>query len=183
MVAPYPTPTTIRSKVSLIVVSVEGVLTDEGPADVGGLINCVSSGRGRTLYSLLRDTGNVMLLSSETNRESAKAWLGREGFRKYAEVRCHPVDSPHDVSAWKVHVVRDLVAVGYSIAFYIDSDPAAVRSMTADGVDSLLLASSAVVPGEDYRDEPYRPWYALTETIEQQSLVRASRFSKLDEGP
>ena len=162
-----------------IVVSIEGVLTDSPHG--ANLLSCESSGDGRTLYRMFRDTARVLLLSSDPSKERVKAWLARERLSRYADVHCYPPDSMFSYPEWKVQHVNDLMGVGHHIAFYVDSDPEAVRKALEAGVGALLVAYPGVIPGRSTHEHSYSPWYDLVDSIEQQNLLRASKGLEEDD--
>jgi len=155
-----------------LVINIEGVLTENSPET--NLLSYESSGSGRVLYSLMRDSGRIILLSLDHSKNRVQAWLARERFSRYADVHCYPPDSMLSPAEWRVQHLKDLIGIGHHISFYIDSDPKAVGMALEAGVDALLLATTGVVPGSD-RDKRYSPWYDLVDTIEQQSMLRATR--------
>lgn len=129
----------------------------------------------------LRDASRVLLLSSDPAKDRVKAWLARERFSRYADVHCYPPDSMLSYAEWKVQHVKELIGVGHHIAFYIDSDPAAVQDALEAGVGALLVAYPGVVPGRSAHDHSYSPWYDLVDSIEQQNLLRAAKGVEVDD--
>jgi len=119
-----------------IVLSVEGVLTDSGPNT--DIMNCDASKSGRILYTMIKNSSRVLLISNENNVAKVKGWLARERFTKYADVHCYPAVSPLTHAQWKVQHVKDLMGVGHHIEFFIDSEPDTIKMAIEAGVTGML---------------------------------------------
>jgi hypothetical protein len=155
-----------------VIMSIEGVLT-EGSTDTNSL-NYESSVVGRSLFHSLRPGSRVILLSQDHSKDRVRSWLSRENIVKYSDLICRPLDCPLEPDKWRIQKVKDLIGIGFHIAFFIDSDPHVISSALDAGVCGLLFASSATVPGRNDKSFKYTPWYDLVETIERHSLIRAS---------
>lgn len=158
---------------STIVLSIEGVLTDSGPNT--DIMYCDASKSGRILYTMLKDSSRVLLVSSEPNVDKVKGWLARERFTRYADLHCYPIVSPLTPPQWKVQHIKDLMGVGHHIEFFIDSDPDTIKMAVEAGVTGVLIAYSGAIPGRIEKDQTYSSWYDLVDTIEAHSALRASR--------
>lgn len=156
-----------------LVMSIEGVLTDNPPDS--NILTYESTGSGKVLYTLLRDTGRIVLLSTDHSKERVQAWLARERFTRYADVHCYPRDSILSPAEWRAQHIKDLMGIGHHISFYIDSDPKTLGMVMESGVDCLLVACPAVSQGFKEKDQGYSPWYDLVETIEKQNTLRAAK--------
>lgn len=162
-----------------IVLSVEGVIANAPISD--NLLLCESNRDGRVLYTMLRDSARILILSSDPSKDRVKAWLARERLTRYADVHCYPPDSMLSYAEWKIQHVNDLIGVGHHIAFYIDSDPEAVRNALEAGVGAILVAYPGVVPGRSTHEHSYSPWYDLVDSIEQQNLLRATKGTEVEQ--
>jgi len=83
--------------------------------------------------------------------------------------------------AWRIQHLKDMMGVGHYISFYVDNDPATVGRALEAGINALLVAQAGDVPGKPERDQAYSPWYDLVDTIEKQSLIKATRGIEDDE--
>lgn len=157
-----------------IAMSIDGVLTTENSNE--NILNTEASNAGKVLYSALRDSSRLLLLSNDSSKDRVKAWLARERFTRYADVHCYPLDTNMTYAEWRVKHIKDLIGVGHSISFFIDADPEAIGKALEVGVNALLVAFPGVIPGRMDKEHEYSPWYSLVDTIEKQSMLRASRF-------
>jgi hypothetical protein len=158
---------------AIIVMNVEGVLTDS-PPNVN-ILTYEACGSGRVLYNMLRDSSRIVLLSLDHSKERVQAWMARERMTRYADIHCYPTDSILSPSEWRVQHLKDMIGIGHHISFYIDSDPATVGNALGAGINAILVAQAGDVPGKNEKGQAYSPWYDLVETIEQQSLIKAAR--------
>ena len=158
---------------AIVVMNVEGVLTDSPPN--ANILTYESCGSGRVLYNMFRDSSRLVLLSLDHSKERVQAWLARERLTRYADVHCYPPGSDISPAEWRIKHLNDMIGIGHHISFYIDSDPATVGRALECGVNSLLVAQAGDVPGKSEKEQAYSPWYDLVETIEQQSMIKAAR--------
>jgi hypothetical protein len=157
-----------------IAMSIDGVLTTENGNE--NILNTESSNAGKVLYSALKETSRLLLLSNDPSKDRVKSWLARERFTRYADVHCYPIDTNMTYAEWRVKHIKDMIGIGHNISFFIDADPEAVGKALEAGVNSMLVAFPGVIPGRMDKEYEYSPWYSLVDTIEQQSMLRASRF-------
>jgi hypothetical protein len=153
----------------VIIIAIEGVLAEPGPA---WALRAATLFSGRQIYNAFLTDHRIVLLSSEPDPERYRSWLLKEHFRHFSEVHAIPADSPDTVQNWKVQKVRELSAG--PIMFYVDSDPAVISRVVADGVPTLLAVNPATFPGKGSGGR-YTPWDELVGTIEEQNLIRAIR--------
>jgi hypothetical protein len=66
-------------------------------------------------------------------------------------------------ASWKVSAVRDCLATGWYIGFYLDVDPTVVREVYAMGVSSLLLSHHLLRPAWLPTNGPPRAWEELVQ--------------------
>lgn len=157
----------------LVVVSIEGVLTSNPPT--GNSLNYEAAVMGRSFYDMIRDGGRLLLLSSDRSKDRTKAWLMREHFSKYSDLHCYPADELRTYSEWKAQHVLDLMGIGHHVSLYIDSDIKAVGKVLEGGVATLLMTYPTARPGRHASDQAYSPWYDLVDSIEQESVLKASK--------
>lgn len=146
---------------SVVVMDVEGVLSEE--AD---LRRSPPTKWGKPLYEALRAQFRLILLTS-SDRELAEYWLKREGFTGRAGLQAWPdKGKAHAYPQWKVLQVKDFLAEGWEIAFFVDADPATSQAAGALGVRTMLVSYPPIGFHTDFGGPP-RSWDEVVDTIEQ----------------
>ena len=158
----------------VVIISVEGFLT-EGT----DLRNSPPIQSSRILFDTLKATYQVVFLSTEPDQVLVRSWLKKEHFLKYATVFCRPASSILTPVDWKMAQVRELQADGWSIAYFMDTDPQAVEAAFLEGLPSLLMASPHYARPEWRPDTTHavRPWDTLVSTLEKENLLRVQEVS------
>jgi hypothetical protein len=166
---------------SIVVMAIEGVLTDAAPRE-NNLLLADSSTQGKELYQIFRDGARLLMLSEDPEKDRAKAWMARERFSRYADIHCYPVDSMLSPALWRVQHIKDLMGIGHHISFFVDSDPTAVGMVLEAGVGAMLVVRPGDTPGKRGSDMDYQSWQDLVDTIEAQNMLRAMKTVEATDG-
>lgn len=155
----------------ITVVCIDGVLSEENLP----LLQAGPTITGKRIYEYLRGANSaIVLLTPNRNSEGVKAWLMREGFGEYIRLLTRE-ESSAEPGEWKVEALKDLIAAGQHIAFYVDSDPLVTGPIASLGIPYLLVVHPWGKPGRmDSLELPYKTWGALVDTIEEESLRQAA---------
>lgn len=154
-----------------VIFSLESVLTaGANPSITQG----ESVAAGRLLYDSLKSQYRVVILSEYPDVEAVRGWLIRERVTQFAFVHTYDRGSGLSPEAWKVAKVKELQAQGHHIGFYVDGNPNTVAEVMELGINGVLVAYSAKVPGAYGRDRAITPWYDLVSTIEEHAMIRAT---------
>lgn len=164
-----------------VVVSIDGVMSQRPPQH--SILDFEATPSGRVLFSMIKNSARVLYLSNDPNEERVRSWLVRERLAPFNNLYCYPEESPVSPDEWQVEQVRALLSAGHHLSFYIGGNPQIVRSVLAQGVDAVLVATTAVVPGDSpYVQGQYTPWYDLVETIDERELLRSEKAVRDDDG-
>jgi hypothetical protein len=141
------------------VVTIEGVL-----ADGQDLRNSPPTKWAKPLYDGMRSQFNLVLLTS-ADHEIARWWLRREALASYSQVLCWK-DGVFNYPAWRIDQMRQILADGWEVAFYLDSNPDVLSAVGELGVITLAVsypgmhvgwrASSSTAP---------RAWSEVVDTV------------------
>jgi hypothetical protein len=119
---------------------------------------------GKPLYDSLRSQFRVLLLSSH-DRQITKFWLRKEGFVGMSALMCHR--GIEDYESWKVSTVRDALADGWEVAFYLDKSQPTLGHVFALGVRTLAVSYPPIRPSWSERDlGPPREWSSVVAKVE-----------------
>lgn len=129
----------------IAIINVEHVLAH------GGDLRSIASYRGASvLYEALASQYQVLAFTM-ANEEIARWWLKRERMPRWANV--YAADAieqqmtPGDYHEWQVMQVRAILAAGWEIAFYIDSELGAHERIHKMGVNTLVIHRNQIIPG------------------------------------
>ena len=120
----------------------------------------------RPLYEALRQ-GYQLVGLTQSPPEICRWWLRREHMSEWAQILHHDPDSWPDYSDWKVQQVRDHLADGWEIAFYLDNDWRALEQVHDLGVTTMRIDHAVVRPGwRDPETTAPRAWADVASTVE-----------------
>lgn len=158
-----------------VVIDVDTALAEEGI----DLRNAGQSSQARLLYEHLRGNKTALIMfSAERDKEVVKLWLMREGFGDYVSLytRTESVLEPEE---WKVQQLKDLIAEGRHLSFFLSGDSRIAGEVAALGVTQLIVVPGNPVPGRKASvDVPYKTWDHLTDIIEDTHLRKAKLKEK-----
>lgn len=164
-----------------VVISIDGVLSQRPPQH--SILDYEAVAQGRVLFSMIRNSTRVLYLSNDPNEERVRSWLIRERLAPFQALYCYPVESPVLPAEWQVEQVRLLLSQGHHLSFYIGSDPRVVKEVLEQGVDAIMMATTAVVPGDSpYVQGQYTPWYDLVDTIDERELLKSAKAVRDEDG-
>lgn len=155
-----------------VFMTVEGVLVEGMDIKTG-----LPSQNGHMLFDALKISYSVVLIT-QYDQELVDTWLRKEGIRGYANLFAYDY-ATLPVTAWKARKVRDFQRNSVPVAWFIDSDPAAITSVFLEGVPTMLVSSPHFVrpefrPGQEHK---VRRWDELVTTIETEQMFRNSKES------
>ena len=153
-----------------VVIDVDTSLAEENVE----LRNAGQSSHGRLLYEHLRGNKTALImLSAERDKETVKLWLMREGFGDYVELRTR-TESVLEPEEWKVQELKDLIAEGRHLSFFLSGDSHIAGEVAALGITQLIVVPGNPVPGRKQSVEvPYKTWDHLTDIIEDTHIRKA----------
>lgn len=158
-----------------VVIDIDTALAEEGI----DLRNAGQSSHGKLLYEHMRgNKTSLVMLSAEREKEMVKLWLMREGFGDYVSLytRTESVLEPNE---WKIQQLKDLIAEGRHISFFISGDSRLAGSVSAIGITQLIVVPGNPVPGRKATiDVPYKTWDHLTDIIEDTQIRKAKLKEK-----
>jgi hypothetical protein len=121
---------------------------------------------GKPLYEALRSQFRMTCLTSNP-RDLAEYWMRREGITGRSGLLAWPDQGKaHALTQWKFLQVKDFLAEGWEIAFYVDADPLAIKAASELGVRTLLVSYPPIGFHADYGGPP-RAWDEVVEAIEK----------------
>ncbi len=145
----------------LTVINVEHVLA------AGGDLRTIASYRGASLfYDAMASAYNVLALSF-TDEEYARFWLKRERMPKWsavygADARVNGMTTA-DIREWQYNTVRNLLAEGWEIGFYVDVPTGPHQRIHDMGVTTLIVNRTHIIPGwQNPEQQQVRAWETLT---------------------
>ena len=129
----------------IAIINVEHVLAH------GADLRSIASYRGASLlYEAMASQYQVIAMTM-ANEEIARWWLKRERMPKWANI--YAADAveqrmtPGDYHEWQVMQIRAILAAGWEIAFYIDSELGAHERIHKMGVNTLVIHRNQIIPG------------------------------------
>jgi hypothetical protein len=145
----------------IVVVAIENTFA-QGP----DLRTAASYRSARPLYEVLKGGYQLIGLSSALP-DIARWWLKREHMAEWANLRCYdPNSTPLSYMDWRVDELREFLASGFEIAFYLDSDWTPLMKAIALGVSTLRIEHAQRVPGfRDPEELAPRAWASLATNV------------------
>jgi hypothetical protein len=140
-------------------IAIEGVLSAEDD-----LKRSAPTKLARLLYDGIRSQFRTVGLSRCSDIEVVRWWLRREQLSHWSSVLGW--NSPVSYGEWKVDQVRDFLANGWEIGFYLDSDAETVHAVQGLGVLTLRVGAPVHPPGWRADDTQFRPWSAVADTLD-----------------
>lgn len=129
----------------IAVVNVEHVLAH------GDDLRSIASYRGASLLYDALATEYQLIALTKADEDIAKWWLKRERMPRWAKITAADVlgnhMSPADYYEWQIMQIRAILAAGWEIAFYIDSDFGPHREILKMGVNTMVMNRTQIVPG------------------------------------
>jgi hypothetical protein len=129
------------------------------------MVSDVRIERHCALFSALGASFRTVILSTWPRPDAQRAL--RLNHLRYDNL-VNKDDSVLDTVSWKLTMVREIMGMGWPLAFYLDSDPVVVREVFALGVTTLLLTHRALRPAWLPSDEAPRAWEDLVAFQEAQ---------------
>lgn len=125
----------------------------------------------RDLYQML-SSARMVVVSTNPDREAVRMFLRTQHLR-YDMLLNREQSVALDKASWKVTQVRNVKAMGWPVAYYLDSEPDVVRRVFAEGTAAMLLAHRLVRP--DWLPDSRAPqsWNDLTAFIDEQEEKRS----------
>jgi len=153
----------------IAVITIEGVL-----AETDDLMTTPPTKLGKDLYDGLRATYRVILFSNQSDKELARYWLRKEGFKGWAMIMAYPSTWVGNEMGWKVSSVREMLGDGWDVGVVIDCDHRTQRAMLDEGIASMLVSYPAMArPGKlPESPGPLRPWSEIAATVEDRNLLK-----------
>jgi hypothetical protein len=129
----------------IVIINVEHVLAH------GADLRSIASYRGASvLYDAFAAQYQVIAFSM-ANEEIARWWLKRERMPKWANIHAADVLGNHwtaeDYHEWQIMQVRAILAAGWEVAFYVDSDFGAHERINKMGVPTMVIHRNLIIPG------------------------------------
>lgn len=146
----------------LAILSVEGVLAHQDD-----IRQVPATKWAKPLYDGLRVNYNTMLLS-RADPEIASWWLKRERFAGYSLLRCwEPASSVFTYGRWRIDQVQGMLADGFEVGCYVDTDTVVLERIRDLGVLTLGVSyPDKAVGWRDPEDTAPRPWAQVASTVE-----------------
>ena len=145
---------------TLAICTVEGVL-----AQGSDLKTAPSTKWAKPLYDGMRSQFHVALLTS-SDQDIARWWLKKERISQWSALITWPreaFDYPH----WRLDHVRSLLAAGWEVAFFLDTDMELLHEVSSLGVMTLSVSYPDKPPGwRDTATSSPRPWSRVVDTVE-----------------
>jgi hypothetical protein len=118
---------------------------------------------GKTLYDGIRSQCRTVALTRATD-EIARWWLRRDGFDSWSSVLCWNQSMSYE--DWRVDVIRDFLANGWEIDFFIDPDPDVAIIARSMGVLTLYVGAPLQRAGFKAEDTSFRSWDEVAATVD-----------------
>jgi len=129
----------------IAIINVEHVLAH------GADLRSIASYRGASLLYEAMASQYQVLAMTMANEEIARWWLKRERMPKWANIHAADVLATgmngDDYNEWQVMQVRAILAAGWEIAFYVDSEFGAHQRVHKMGVNTLVIHRNQIIPG------------------------------------
>ena len=146
---------------SIGIVTVEGVLSEQDD-----LRTAKPTKWAKALYDGMRSQFNLILMTS-TEMDIARWWLKQQSIGNWSSLLVWPANSPFGYIEWRVDQVRNYLADGWEIAYYLDAHPYALREIGSLGVMTLTVSYPDKPPGwRDVHQTTPRPWSKVVDTVE-----------------
>ena len=142
----------------VVMIAVEGVLAAD--ADIR---RAPPTKWAKQLYDGIRTQYRTIALT-RANEELARWWLNREGLAGWSGVLCNNGVLEHN--DWKADQVREFLANGWEIGFYLDTDRETVAMVQGLGVLTLCVGMPVHPPGWRADDTQFRPWTDVVDTLD-----------------
>ena len=142
----------------IAMISVEGVL-----AQGEDLKTAAPQKWARPLYDGIRSQFRTIALTRATE-DIARWWLIREGFGHWSAVL--PWNQLMSFEDWKVDQVREFLANGWDMSFYLDSDVDTCQRVQALGVLTLSVGTPVHPPGWRADDMSFQAWTDVVDTLD-----------------
>ena len=142
----------------IAMIAVEGVL-----AQGEDLKSAAPQKWARPLYDGIRSQFRTIALTRATD-EIARWWLTREHLTRWSGVLSW--NNPMTFEAWKVDQVREFLANGWDMAFYLDWDVDTCKRVEALGVLTLCVGMPVHPPGWRADDSQFQSWTDVVDTLD-----------------
>lgn len=106
------------------------------------------------------------VLTTRWERDEAKRWLRAQQVRY--DLLLDRGSNILDAQAWKVHCVREVMAMGWPVGLYLDADPAVVQEVLGLGLTTLLVSFRVKRPSWVPTGDAPRQWDELVSFIDEQ---------------
>ena len=113
------------------------------------------------------------VVTTRWDREEAKRWMRAERVRY--DMLLDRGTSILDDRAWKIHCVHEVMAMGWPIGLYLDSDPSVIQEVMALGLTTLLISFKVRRPSWVPSKEAPRQWDELVSFIDEQRQADGMR--------
>lgn len=141
-----------------VLIPIEGVLTQHDD-----LKTAMPTPIARTLYDGMRSQFRTVALT-KADQEIARWWVKRENMFGWSAVLSW--NQAMDWETWKVNTVRDFLANGWEIAFYLDNNLSTANRVQEMGAPVLVVGYPAHHLGWQPADQGIRPWPDVVDTLE-----------------
>ena len=153
----------------IAVVTIEGVLSE-----TSYLLSSPPTKLGKDLFDALKGPYRLVMFSNNPEKEMARSWLRKEGFKGWAMLMCYPATTwVGDMTSWKVTQIREMLGDGWDIAMVLDTDRNLQLALLDEGVATLLV-SYPTMPHPGRLPEtpgPLRPWSEIAANVEEKNLL------------
>lgn len=120
------------------------------------------------------------VITTRWERDEAKRWLRAQQVRY--DLLLDRGNNILDAQAWKVHCVREVMAMGWPVGLYLDADPAVVQEVLSLGLTTLLVSFRVKRPSwVPARDTP-RQWDELVSFIDEQRQADGAASERVGGG-
>jgi hypothetical protein len=145
----------------IVLIAIEGTFAQ------GKDLRTAAGYRGaRPLYEALKG-GYQLVALSEAPADICRWWLRKEHMSEWAQMMHHDADVWPEYSEWKVQKVREFLADGWEVAFYLDDDWKALQDVHVIGVSTLRIEHAQIRPGwRDPETTAPRAWADVAVTSE-----------------
>jgi hypothetical protein len=135
----------------------------------GTLASAIPVEGGVDLYQLLASRWRLVLTFRHVSSpELLRSWLVREGLKAHVGLDQYSPDCGLDAATWRLSNARSYRTVGNDELLVVDTDPALVAELTADGVAAMLVS----FPSYQFRGRTLQGWDSLVEEIDRQRELR-----------
>lgn len=135
----------------------------------GTLASAIPVEGGVDLYRILASQWRLVLTFRHVvPPELLRSWLVRESLKDHVGVDQYDEKCGLDVDAWRLRNARGYRTVGNDELLVVDTDPAFVAELTADGVAAMLVS----FPAYQFRGRTLQGWDSLVDEIDRQRELR-----------